>query len=106
MKPIQIFAVFIILSLVSFQSYSQVDARMFRFPDVSETHITFTFAGDIWIVEKDGGLAYKLSSPKGEEQSAKFSPDGSRIAFSGNYDGNRDVYVINTLGGNTDRLTY
>src|SRR4030042_6416922 len=106
MKSHQFFTVFIILSSVFFQSYSQVDARMFRFPDVSATHITFTFAGDIWIVEKEGGLAHRLSSPKGEEQSAKFSPDGSKIAFSGNYDGNQDVYVINTLGGNTDRLTY
>jgi tricorn protease len=106
MKLIKIITVFIILLSFCFPGYSQVDARMFRFPDVSATHITFTFAGDIWIVEKDGGLAYKLSSPKGEEQSAKFSPDGSRIAFSGNYDGNLDVYVVNTLGGNTERLTY
>jgi len=106
MKSLRILAVFIILSLVYIQSYSQVDARMFRFPDVSATHITFTFAGDIWIVEKEGGLAHRLSSPKGEEQSAKFSPDGSKIAFSGNYDGNQDVYVISTLGGYTERLTY
>jgi tricorn protease len=106
MKSLKILAALIIMSLVYLQSYSQVDARMFRFPDVSATHITFTFAGDIWIVEKDGGLAHKLSSPKGEEQSARFSPDGSRIAFSGNYDGNQDVYIINTLGGNTERLTY
>lgn len=106
MKPFQILSVLIILSSIFYRGYSQVDARMFRFPDVSATHITFTFAGDIWIVEKEGGLAHRLSSPKGEEQSAKFSPDGSKIAFSGNYDGNQDVYIISTLGGYTERLTY
>jgi len=86
--------------------YSQIDARMLRYPDVSGTHITFTYAGDIWIVEKTGGIAYRLSSPKGEEQYARFSPDGSRIAFTGNYDGNEDVYVINSMGGYPERLTY
>jgi tricorn protease len=105
MKALKILTVSVILLAFFFQSHSQVDARMFRYPDVSSKYITFTFAGDIWIVAKEGGLAYKLSSPKGEEQYAKFSPDGSRIAFTGNYDGNQDVYVINTLGGNIERLT-
>ena len=95
-----------ILSLFFYASRAQIDARMFRFPDVSATHITFTFAGDIWVVAKNGGLANKLSSPKGEEQYARFSPDGSKIAFSGNYDGNSDVYIINSLGGYPERLTY
>lgn len=95
-----------ILILFCCRSQAQTDARMFRFPDVSVTHITFTFAGDIWIVEKNGGLAHRLSSPKGEEQNAKFSPDGLKIAFSGNYDENNDVYIINTLGGYPERLTY
>jgi tricorn protease len=82
MKALKILTVSVILLAFFFQSHSQVDARMFRYPDVSSKYITFTFAGDIWIVAKEGGLAYKLSSPKGEEQYAKFSPDGSRIAFT------------------------
>lgn len=106
MKSYQILMLSVILSLFFCSSRAQIDARMFRFPDVSATHITFTFAGDIWVVAKNGGMAYKLSSPKGEEQYAKFSPDGSKIAFSGNYDGNNDVYIINSLGGHTERLTY
>lgn len=69
---------------------AQVNARMLRHPDVSATHIAFVYAGDIWIVPKAGGTAQKLSSPKGEESFPRFSPDGSRIAFSGNYDGNTD----------------
>ncbi|MCK5651197.1 MAG: PD40 domain-containing protein, partial [Gemmatimonadetes bacterium] len=85
---------------------AQVDARMLRQPDVSQTHIAFVYAGDIWVVEKEGGTAKRLSSPRGGEQFPRFSPDGSRIAFSGFYDGNSDVYVIPTLGGEPSRVTY
>ncbi len=84
----------------------QVDARMLRYPDVSETHICFVYAGDIWIVEKEGGIAHRLSSPKGEEFFPRFSADGSQIAFSGNYDGNTDIYVIPSMGGSLKRLTH
>lgn len=99
------FALFLILT-IAISSYAQIDARMFRQPDVSATHITFVYAGDIWVVPKDGGLAHRLSSPAGEEVFPRFSPDGSKIAFSGNYDGNLDVYVISALGGNPVRVTY
>ncbi|HJW30576.1 MAG TPA: hypothetical protein VJ508_15190, partial [Saprospiraceae bacterium] len=87
-------------------STAQINARLFRYPDVSDTHIVFAYGGDLWVVSKDGGIANKLSSPSGAEGFARFSPDGSRIAFSGNYDGNYDVYVIPTLGGLPTRLTY
>ncbi|MBL7152275.1 MAG: PD40 domain-containing protein [Phycisphaerae bacterium] len=82
------------------------DARMLRFPDVSAERIVFVYAGDLWTVAKQGGLARKLSSPKGREQFPKFSPDGRTIAFSGNYDGNTDVYTIPTDGGTPYRLTH
>ncbi len=100
-----LFGLFLVLVIAS-TAYSQVDARMFREPDVSATHITFVYAGDIWVVPKQGGLAHHLSSPAGEESFPRFSPDGSKIAFSGNYDGNLDVYVISALGGNPFRITY
>ena len=54
----------------------------------------FTYANDLWMMPKDGGAAVKLSSPAGVESFPKFSPDGKSIAFTGNYDGNKDVYVI------------
>jgi len=82
------------------------DARMLRFPDVSEDKIVFVYAGDLWTAPKEGGLARKLSSPKGQEMLPKFSPDGRVIAFSGNYDGNTDVYVIPAEGGTPTRLTH
>jgi tricorn protease len=78
---------------------AQIDARMFRHPDVSATHIAFVYAGDIWIVPKAGGLATRLTSAPGEELFPRFSPDGSKIAFSASYDGNLDAYVVPTMGG-------
>jgi tricorn protease len=85
---------------------AQVDARMLRQPDVSNTHITFVYAGDIWVVPKTGGTAQRLSSPAGEESFPRFSPDGSTIAFSGNYDGNLDLYTVPAMGGTPTRITH
>jgi len=96
----------LLLSLFFVNSNAQINARLFRYPDVSKTDITFTYAGDIWIVSKQGGTANRLSSPEGEEMFPKFSPDGSKIAFTGNYDGNSDVYVMPVQGGIPERLTY
>ena len=87
-------------------AYAQVDARMFRQPDVSATHIAFVYAGDIWVVPKRGGVAVRLSSPRGEELFPRFSPDGTKIAFSANYDGNVDVYVVPSQGGDPVRVTH
>ncbi len=87
-------------------SNAQISASLFRYPDVSKTHITFVYADDIWIVPKEGGIASRLSSPDGEEVSPKFSPDGKMIAFSGNYDGILDVYTIPALGGVPQRITF
>ncbi|HWW02162.1 MAG TPA: PDZ domain-containing protein [Candidatus Acidoferrum sp.] len=83
-----------------------VDARMLRYPDVSQTQIAFVYAGDIWVAPKSGGIAMRLSSPKGEESFPRFSPDGSQLAFSGNYDGNMDIYVVPASGGLPKRLTF
>jgi tricorn protease len=85
---------------------AQIDARMLRHPDVSATHIAFVYAGDIWVVAKEGGTALRLSSPGGEESFPRFSPDGRSIAFSANYHGNVDVYAVPTLGGLPRRLTH
>jgi len=84
----------------------RIDARMMRQPDVSATQIAFVYAGDIWVAPKAGGQAVRLSSPRGEESFPKFSPDGSLIAFSGNYDGNMDIYVVAAAGGLPRRITH
>src|SRR5687768_1071603 len=83
-----------------------IDARMLRFPDVSGSQIVFVYAGDIWVAPKTGGSALRLSSPRGEESFPRFSPDGSQIAFSGNYDGNTDIYVMSVYGGLPQRVTF
>jgi tricorn protease len=101
-KPI---VIILILSLFVFDLTAQINARMLREPDVSQTQIAFVYAGDIWVVSKEGGIANRLSSPTGEEKFPKFSPDGSQIAFTANYDGNWDVYVIASTGGIPKRLT-
>ena len=104
---IQRFCCGIIVTLMMVQtSQSQTIGKLFRYPDVSETHIAFSYGGDIWTVAKEGGLASKLSSPKGSEIAPKYSPDGSMIAFSGNYDGNVDIYTIPAQGGLPQRLTH
>jgi tricorn protease len=83
-----------------------VDAGLLRYPDVSDSHIAFVYAGDIWTAPKSGGDAVRLSTPAGEEVFPRFSPDGKEIAFGGNYDGNADLYVMPTAGGVPTRLTH
>ncbi|MFQ5669235.1 MAG: PDZ domain-containing protein [Acidobacteriota bacterium] len=85
---------------------AEIDARLLRYPDVSDTRIAFVYAGDIWTVSREGGTAQRLSTPDGEESFPRFSPDGSLLAFSGNYDGNIDIYVIKTSGGVPLRVTH
>jgi len=94
------------LPVVTRSLSAQVDARLLRQPDVSSTQIAFVYAGDIWVAPKTGGTAVRLSSPRGEESFPRFSPDGKEIAFTGDYDGNLDVYMIPSGGGLTRRVTH
>ncbi len=79
---------------------------LLRKPALSRTQIAFTYAGDLWVVNRDGGDAHRLTTGVGIETDPMFSPDGSLIAFTGEYDGNRDVYVVAADGGVPRRLTY
>src|SRR5689334_1485916 len=83
-----------------------LDAGLMRMPAVSESQIAFVYAGDIWVVAKEGGTAMRLSSPRGEESWPRFSPDGKEVAFSGNYEGNEDIYVMPVSGGEPRRVTH
>ncbi|MEO7444859.1 MAG: PDZ domain-containing protein [Ferruginibacter sp.] len=83
----------------------QSNASLFRYPDISKTQVAFTYANDIWVVSKIGGVATRLSSPAGSEMFPKFSPDGTMLAFTGNYDGNKDIYVLPVQGGVPRRIT-
>jgi tricorn protease len=75
-------------------------------PTLSRTDIVFVFAGDLWIVPRAGGQAKRLTSSPGIETNPAFSPDGSQIAFTGEYDGNMDVFVMPAAGGVPKRLTW
>ena len=99
----------VLLALVSTAARpaaAQIDARMLRYPAVSKSLIAFVYAGDVWLVPKDGGSAYRLTSSPGEESFPRFSPDGTKVAYSASYDGNVDVFVIPTAGGEPLRLTH
>jgi len=80
--------------------------KLLRFADVSKDRVVFSYAGDLWIAPRQGGDARRLTSAPGDEVYAKFSPDGKWIAFTGEYDGNPDVYVISAEGGQPKRLTF
>ena len=77
-----------------------------RYADVSGDQIVFTYEDDLWLVSIPGGEAHRITSHPGREISAKFSPDGSLLAFTGDYDGKGNVYVMNARGGIPKRLTY
>jgi tricorn protease len=106
MRTLRFLSAILLVALSAGALQAQIDARMLRQPDVSSTHIAFVYAGDIWVVPKSGGTAQRLSSPNGEESVPRFSPDGSTIAFTGNYDGNADIYTIPTMGGEPVRVTH
>jgi tricorn protease len=79
---------------------------LYQNPTLSRTKIAFAYAGDIWTVSRDGGVAERLTTYAGVESDPRFSPDGARIAFTGEYDGNTDVFVISADGGEPKRLTF
>lgn len=81
-------------------------AGMLRTPDVSATHIAFRYANDLWLVPRDGGVASPLSSPPGGESNPRFSPDGTTIAFMGDYDAGYDLYTVPVSGGVPFRVTH
>ena len=104
MKKVFLFGLMITL-LVSY-GFSIKDARLLRFPDINKDLVVFVYAGDIWTVSAGGGNARRLTSHQGAELFPKISPDGEWIAFSAEYSGSRQVYVMPSEGGIPKQLTY
>ncbi len=82
------------------------EARLLRFPTIHDKQIVFTYAGDLYTVPSTGGVARRLTNHDGFEMFARFSPDGKWLAFTGQYDGNTEVYVMPAEGGTPKRLTF
>lgn len=81
-------------------------SMLLREPDVSAEHIVFVHSNDLWVVDRDGGDARRLTTSVGAESNPKISPDGNYVAFTGQYDGNSDVFIIPIEGGDPQRLTF
>ena len=77
-----------------------------RFPDVYKDKVVFVYGGDLWLASTSGGVARRITANPGRELFPKFSPDGKWIAFTGQYDGNFNVYVIPSEGGQPRQLTF
>ncbi len=95
-----------LVALLAFQSVAAEETRLLRNPTVSQSSIAFVYANDIWLCGLQGGPAHRLTTFQGAETQPHFSPDGTQIAFSGEYDGNVDVYVVSAQGGEPKRLTW
>ena len=82
------------------------EGRLLRFPDISRNQIVFSYGGDLWLASTTGGVARRITTSPGLELFPKFSPDGKWIAFTAQYDGNFNVYVMSSSGGQPRQLTW
>ncbi len=82
------------------------ETKLLRDPALSDNALAFVYAGDIWIAAPDGSNPVRLTSHPADEHDPIFSPDGTKIAYTANYDGNDDVFVIDVAGGEPRRLTW
>lgn len=100
--------IFLLLALAFVWSSieAQEETRLLRFPTTNGSEVVFSYAGDLYTVSINGGEAKRLTSHIGYEMFPKFSPDGKSIAFTGQYDGNTEVYTIPATGGEPLRITY
>src|SRR5688572_495275 len=80
--------------------------RLLRTPSISATHVAFAYANNIWVADRKGGDARRLTSFQGQSGNPKLSPDGAMVAFSADYAGNVDVYAVPVSGGEPVRLTW
>jgi tricorn protease len=91
--------------LIASAQNSPNTTRLLRFPTTNDKDIVFCYAGQLYTVGKDGGIARRLTSGPGYTSFPRFSPDGKQVAYTSEYDGNREVYVMSADGGTPKRLT-
>ena len=103
---IAILTAFLFTFLSSTSVNAQSETKLMHQPALSDRHIAFIYAQDLWIANRDGSNPKRLTIDEGVESSPVFSPDGSMIAFNAQYDGNSDVFIIPTSGGIPKRLTW
>lgn len=101
-----ILAAFLALAASASSAATADEARLLRFPTIGDDIIVFSYAGDLYSVPAKGGDAKRLTSHIGYEIFPRISPDGKNVAFTGQYDGNTEVYLMPTAGGEPTRLTY
>ena len=100
------FVLVVVLGLAVVAAAAEAQTKLLRFPDIHGDRVAFCYAGDIWTASASGGTATRLTAHPGLELFAKFSPDGKWIAFTGQYDGDEQVYVVPAEGGVPRQLTY
>jgi len=101
-----VLTLFLAFSVNSAAGINIEDTKLLSHPAISKTHIAFLYAGDLWVANIDGSSVRRLTSDEGIESNPAFSPDGKLIAFSAQYEGNTDVYVVPVNGGVPKRLTW
>ena len=97
---------FVLALVLALPALSLAQTKLLRFPDIYGDKVVFCHAGDLWFARAEGGTAIRLTSHPGQEIFPKFSPDGKWIAFTGQYDGDEQVYVIPVEGGVPKQLTF
>jgi tricorn protease len=106
MRPTMIRLASLAAAVLAVTAPTQAQTKLLRFPDIYASTVVFTYAGDLWKAPSSGGVATRLTAHPGQELFAKFSPDGRWIAFTGQYDGDEQVYVIPADGGVPKQLTF
>src|SRR5512136_2147495 len=105
-QPLVILALIVLAGGLVGPGAQAPESRLLRFPAIHGNQIVFTYAGDLYTVAAAGGVARRLTSDVGFEMFARFSPDGKSLAFTGQYDGNTEVYLMPAEGGVPKRLTW
>src|SRR5687768_10532234 len=108
-RPVRLLTLVLALAmapLAAAQETGPPEGRLLRFPDIHRDTVVFVYGGDIWQASASGGAARRLTSHPGLELFPKFSPDGRWIAFSAEYGGTRQIFVIPAEGGEPRQLTF